>query len=259
MIDKDRIDNDLNVRGVSAVDRGLVRQLLPEAATGVILYGSFARGDAGANSDVDLIAISDSSQSVTVDPTRLSLSFYTERQLQTASGSLFGAHLKRDGVILHDTSGATQQMLASMGSVDLDRLFERLAEGAGLLQLPSEGWDVKQRVRVARYFLRSSLYGSALRRGDPCFSVRDLAASLAEPSLIQQLSSHVAEQEVATTALFDALLARLISEAGVADIEFDSLENVVAFGDDQQVEMALFILNDSDEDVPYSESPTVLL
>src|SRR4051794_2645804 len=92
----------------------MVLEALPATAGGLLLYGSRARGDFEPSSDLDLLLIRDEPGGTLVRD-KLSLSFYTTDQLRSANGTLFGMHLARDGVILHDHRDQLRSLLTTMG------------------------------------------------------------------------------------------------------------------------------------------------
>lgn len=181
---------------------------LPEAVNGVVLYGSRARGDAVADSDLDLLALVPEQQP-TISAGAVSLSFYTSSQLDSGVGTLFGAHLKRDGKVLFDHDGSLTAALDRMGQVDTARLFRRCSTMSQLFTTPERDLPkyLSGLLREARYLLRSSLYAQAIEDGAPCFSVRELAIRHGDPDLARLLAS----RQEGEPALEDyaACLARL--------------------------------------------------
>ncbi|WP_285100919.1 hypothetical protein [Promicromonospora sp. MEB111] len=164
--------------------------LIPAEVRALLVYGSRARQDHIDDSDLDLLALV-SEPAKSVHGGDVSLSFYTEAQLRSGSGTLFGAHLARDSRVLLDPEGVLADCLSSMGGVDTARLFRRSSDLAQVLG--SQGYDLPKYLpgllREARYLLRSCLYAQAIASGDPCFSVRELAEKLGDPALVELLAS----------------------------------------------------------------------
>lgn len=163
---------------------------LPSDVHAVMIYGSRARMDALPESDLDVLALSSSARP-SVQSGLVNVSFYTSNQLATGIGTLFGAHLRRDGVILWDDDGRLTTSLDRMGEVDSKRLLERARTLSALFTTPE--WDLPQYLpglaRQARYLLRSCLYAQAIEDGRPCFSVRELAERHGDPDLARLLAS----------------------------------------------------------------------
>src|SRR6185312_8588273 len=66
---------------------------LPARALGVLLYGSYARGDADGTSDLDVLVITGQRLKPPADP-RLSINSYSPAELEAAWGTLFAYHLR---------------------------------------------------------------------------------------------------------------------------------------------------------------------
>lgn len=163
---------------------------LPLDTEGVLVYGSQARGDAVPGSDLDLLALVAASR-VSSYSGDVNISYYTRDQLSTGIGTLFGAHLRRDGRIIWDKHGYLAQAVESFGEVDTDRLLMRAWRMCELFTSPDRDLPkyLLGLLREARYLLRSCLYAQAIADGDPCFSVRELAVRLGDPDLVQLLAS----------------------------------------------------------------------
>ena len=95
-----------------AMVRTAVR-LIPDDVSGVLVYGSRARSDHLAESDLDLLGLVEQPRR-TVHDGEVGLSFYTVEQLKTGIGSLFGAHLARDAHILWDPRGLLAACIAAI-------------------------------------------------------------------------------------------------------------------------------------------------
>lgn len=163
---------------------------IPESVRGLVVYGSRARGDAIEGSDLDLLALVPA-HLPTIKSGAASLSFYTLAQIESGVGTLFGAHLSRDGKVLFDPDGHLSSALGRMGSVDTDRLFRRVLEMSQLFNTPQLDLPkyLPGLLRQARYLLRSSLYAQAIALGTPCFSVREIATRQGDADLARLLAS----------------------------------------------------------------------
>jgi hypothetical protein len=124
----------------AAVERALAQ--FGEALDGLIVYGSFARGDATDQSDVDLLVVVDPAVGLTralyrewdarpitwagrhVDPHFT----HIPRDRRTAPGSWCEAAI--DGVVLWERAGiVTRQLAAVRGDIAAGRLVKRTAHG----------------------------------------------------------------------------------------------------------------------------------
>ena len=95
---------------------------VPADSSGLLVYGSRARGDSVADSDLDLLAIVKNPRPSAYSG-NVSVSYYTMAQLESGRKTLFGAHLKRDAKVIWDPTDELTVALSRMGDVDTNRLF----------------------------------------------------------------------------------------------------------------------------------------
>lgn len=239
----------------------LVASRAVTSAIGVVLYGSYARGDHESSSDVDLLVVADrpgGSRKLGV----ANVATYTPNQLASARGSLFGMHLARDGRVLHDTDHLVAGLLSSMGEPDPAVLFERIRHLAAVLD--GEPTDhLGGRIRVARYLLRTAVYVAALADGEPCFSVRELAERANEPGLVRILATDVEAAPVPTPEVLDDLLARLGDIVGpVASDPHGGLRNLIVaewFDDPARATLGVLVLAGDQDELDYTALAKVIL
>jgi hypothetical protein len=233
------------------------------SALGVLLYGSWARRDAGTLSDLDLLLLSDV-RSGTRTSGKVSVTFYSSVQLREAHRTLYGMHLARDGIILHDSVGELAGILSTFSPPDPDDLLRRVREFGVILDVTG---DDRLRylpglAQVARYLLRTATYALALRAGDPCFSVEELAARFHQPELATLLSSHPGVYPEPTLEVLADLTGRLTSAVGPLPANAHGLLHALivatSIADPDVSHLATFALG-SDESLPYSEIPKVVL
>lgn len=179
----------------------------------VLIYGSRARGDAVNGSDLDVLTLVPHSRP-SLNASDVSVSFYTEAQLQTGIGTLFGAHLRRDAKIIWDPSGRLSRSVQAMGDVDTVRLLARAKAMSSLFTTPTIDLPkyLEGMLRQARYLLRSCLYAQAIEQGDPCFSVREIAGRVGDPELTNLLASR--RRTSASVAELENCLQRLVPLVG---------------------------------------------
>ncbi|MBW0291239.1 MULTISPECIES: nucleotidyltransferase domain-containing protein [Rhodococcus] len=248
------------------VDDMLIEQVCTRVqgnAIGVLLYGSWARGDASATSDLDLLVMSQFRADSGMEG-KLSLSAYTPTQLADARATLFGMHLARDGIALHDTEGRMAEILSTFTPPDPQELLQRIREFAIVLDLPREEQSIylPGLCQVARYLLRTAIYTLALRDGRPCFSVEELAVRFNQPELTILLSSHPEQYPAPSLGVLDDLRQRLIEVVGApGDNPFGSLHALIVSSStsNPDLEKLATLALGVDESLPYAELPKVIL
>lgn len=261
-LDRTRIEQLLTIRGVPSPLATLATSRLPDAALGVLLYGSFARGEPTEYSDVDLLVLT-RHRVVPPRDERLSMHAYSPRELADAAGTLFAYHLRRDGIALQG-SAALAGALDGAVTPDAPALLARLRQLGAVLGVSAEhsAQQVSGLVRVAKYLLRSALYATAIVAGQPSFSVAELARRAGEPRLAGLLSSHPGVGPAPSDEVLRELRERLVALVGsTPDPPGASLEAVAvnAWDDDRDLaRLAVLALGDEVQ-VPYDQIGRVLL
>ena len=246
------------------VPRDILAELpdLPGDARALLAYGSRARGDAVTGSDLDLLALVNTPRSSTYAGD-VSVSYYTGEQLATGIGTLFGAHLKRDSMVLWDPDGLLATAVKAMGSVDTARLFRRVRTMSGLFATPEQDLPkyLPGLLREARYLLRSCLYAQAIAAGQPCFSVREIAAKHNDPHLALLLASRHSKE--ASDEDLDECLSRLRQIIGeFPPSEHGSLEATIVNEWERPgdlLSVAFLALGITGQGVDYAEVEKILL
>lgn len=250
--------------GLPSVETSAAMAALPPGIVGALLYGSRARGDTTPESDIDILVLTNTIRA-SDRPGPVSVATYSGELLNSASGTLFGMHLKRDGIILYDTNGKLEHILEQLDPPDPDELDARLRRYCSVLQCEpsSDSHDLSGLVRVARYLLRTAIYNSALRSGRPSFSVRDLAHRFADPTLESLLSSHAEVQGPPSKPVLMELTKRLSIILDIRiDVSSDTLQALIVrnwVNDPGLSRLAMLALEHGDEPLDYASLPMVIL
>ena len=256
--------DSLNSIGLAPSIVEQVLRMLPPDTLGLLAYGSRSRGDHIRSSDIDLLALVSHPCRAAKDGV-IHLSCYTESQLISASGTLFGYHLSRDGTILFDTDEILSGTLKTFASPDKVQLTRRIRDLSIILEV-----DIRDRrryisglCRLGRYLLRTAMYLQALADGRPCFSIRELAQRYADPELTTLLASDPKLVPEASLEGLDELRVRLAKLVGLpAQTQYSSLEaiTVAATGVDPITsQLARLAMSPLDETLDYSQLAKILL
>jgi Nucleotidyltransferase domain len=161
-----------------------VLAMLQGSRIAVMLFGSHARGDAHADSDVDILQVVERWRpSYSIG--RLSVSVYTGEHLiaLARAGSLFVLHLATEGRSLEDPAEHLVGILASYRPpTSYQRVRENLRRASSVLDVAPEVFhrNAAGFVRVALYLLRTALYVRCVELGTPVFAMKRVAQRLAQ-------------------------------------------------------------------------------
>jgi hypothetical protein len=153
----------------------------------VMIFGSSARGDASASSDVDVLELAPQrATSYSVDG--INISVYDKNTLRemAINGSLFVLHLVREGRTIRDPHGELRQCLdAYRAPVTYEPYYSALQDVLGLLDVSSDTYAPRWKVfnEAALYVVRSCLYARLAERGEPIFALETLRERVPSPEL----------------------------------------------------------------------------
>lgn len=259
----DRKLADLGVPGSLRHDLGEVISGDPFEAA--LLYGSWARGDADVDSDLDILLVEANANYTTIPDGQVSVARYDTCDVTDLSGTLFGFHLARDGVVLHDPDDWLASVLAAFRPPEQRSIIARVRSLTPVLDVSARDQQlyIEGLTKVGRYLLRSAMYAQALDDGRPCFSVRELADRHRDPYLVAALSSHRGVRPAASIEVFDDLCERLAATIGsLLPNPHWTLHGLIeaSWADSRELSnFATLVLAGEGDELPYDELPRVTL
>lgn len=156
----------------------IIKGLVPENSDGLMLFGSAARGDMNANSDVDVLVVL-KGKSRTIRNGKFNISFYSRNHLASMAelGSLFVRHLIDDGIVIDDSEGVIADCLTKYNRPkDYSHFRAELQAVLPLLDVTEMEFESRSKswLDVAVFCLRSEVYIRADEHSELCFSLAKL-------------------------------------------------------------------------------------
>nr|WP_314257301.1 nucleotidyltransferase domain-containing protein [uncultured Devosia sp.] len=176
------------------------------ALLSMALFGSRARGDDEAGSDVDILLITEETKPRMVSTNRMSFSFYPASWLldKATKGDLFVLHLVREGKVIYDERGDFDSMSKAFR---LRKSYGENVEQASSLGRFLVRYGVRFEDTVAlnkriAWCVRTILIARAAEAGNAIFSAKALAA-FAGSSSVEELIKNKDSLELDNSRLRD--------------------------------------------------------
>lgn len=162
-------------------------------SVGVMLYGSYARGDQLPGSDIDVLQLVNRFRP-SYQKGKLAASVYTYAHLRKLSekGSLFILHLLSEGRIVLDPQHTLKSILeAYRPPSSYDSLRLNLRTASAILDVDASAFLTNPIgfSRLALYLLRTEAYTRCVEAGQPTFSMAKVAQQLRDSRIAECFQS----------------------------------------------------------------------
>jgi hypothetical protein len=211
-------------RAPNLEEQAVMCELLLSRCTGddtvaLLLYGSCARGTHNEGSDVDVIQIvrGASPRAWSAGPYNVNQYLTRHVAIMLRGESLFGLHLRREGVVLHDPHSVLARALQQeAGQPAHGRLRRALAAATGALtrETLDRADFLTALVRLGGYALRTSAYSQAVESGCYSFDTRLVAEHLGDAQLLDILDLGQVPHAQASVEHLDVLHAAISKYVG---------------------------------------------
>lgn len=153
-----------------------------------LLYGSCARGEATADSDVDVLVIG-TREFVSIELGRVTISCYPLGLLSSMrdQGALFVQHLAIEAVPLCDNRHIIERLLGRVNGPDFARIATDLRVVGNVLDCNQREYyaEALWLNRVAIYTMRTALFSMALKDNLFTFSMARIAEHFSDPQIVE--------------------------------------------------------------------------
>lgn len=171
-------------RSVLSLDEA-VKSVAGQPYLALMLFGSYARGDAQTDSDIDVLkVVDDDDDSRSFSLGRFSVSVYKSSRLlaMAQAGSLFVLHLSMEGRIVEDRKDVLRRILTSYRDSDELRIIDHIDDAVSVLELSCDEYHRAWRAchRIGVFFLRTVAYMCAKRDGIRSFSLAEVGRQLGD-------------------------------------------------------------------------------
>jgi len=229
--------------------------------TALVLFGSYARGDPGGSSDIDVLQVV-REQRPSYRVGLVNVSVYTEEHLLAMAdrGSLFVLHLLREGVVIYDPG----QFLTALRSrfrqpESYEQFRKEVCAASALLDVDEDTYLRRWSglYALADNLLRSLVYSLAHDKGETSFSLTRVSRFLGDERIVH---AHEIRERAASTPDLNAYreMKDLISYycGGESKNPFGSIEALIVNSlgvSDLTVVLGLRLLNESGAPIAYEE------
>ncbi len=178
-----------------------------------LLYGSRARGDNSANSDVDVLMITDDGMISHNNLGNLSVSFYPFEDLvqRAIRGDLYLCHVLREGKLLYNSGGVVDELNSKFKLRDSYENEKNQAADIAWLIVKFAN-DLRSSPLLGRrlaWCVRTILISSSAENGKPVFSAHELAQLAPQHNILELIAQK--EGHVVAASIVNDLMQFLLN------------------------------------------------
>lgn len=172
----------------------------------LLLFGSYARGDFDADSDIDLLGIGGSVNSKQIVSGRLAFSVFPMTFLEklVREHSLFLWHLVREAVVLTENGNAWKNITSKFELKTSYHEERQVAALTGWAMLSDDAWlrDPVLAAKTVHFAVRTVCISLLAERDDPAFSRKAIAEKFSTPDVLALIGVRYTHLDRAMTVKF---------------------------------------------------------